>query len=840
MSRLVLHAPVSGTLVPLDEVPDPVFAQRMVGDGVSIAPTSSVLVAPCAGRVAHVHGARHAITITTDEGLEVMLHVGLDTVKLNGEGFTAHVAEGDRVSTGERLLEFDLAIVTRQACSLLTQIVITNGERVAAMTPHTGTVVAGRDVVLEIDVREANAPTGPVVVTLSSAPIRITNASGLHVRPAAALSRAVRALAADIAIVCADGRAADARSVVSLMALEVVPGDDVVVRATGRDAERAIATLPGLLASALGDGTPADLPIDDAGRPSIAADVDARVADDGERLVGAATSPGVAVGRVFQWRHEPIDVANAGTGVRTERRALEAAIDHARAQLRELSRRLEADADPGKSAIVAAHEALLDDPDIVDAADDAIAQGMSAAWAWSRAVDAQATRLARLRHTVFAARAGDVRDVGRRVLRLLTSRGRVRPHVPEQAILVTDELAPSEVIGLDRARVLGICTTSGGASSHVAILARSLEIPMVTAVDAVALDLPDGTPVLLDGSAGSLRLQPTDRDVAEAHARQAAHAAARDVELVSASTPATTRDGHRVEVVANIGSVAEAGRILALGGEGVGLLRTEFLFLDRLTAPTEDEQAETYSAIARLLGPGQRLVIRTLDAGGDKSLPCVPMAREDNPFLGVRGIRALLDRPELLRTQLRAILRASGVASVHVMFPMVATIGEWRAAKAMLDAERDALGVAAIPAGIMIEVPAAAIMADAFAREADFLSIGTNDLAQYALAMDRRHPRLAPRVDDLDPAVLQLIAHTVASAHAHGKWVGVCGDSAGDAGAIPVLLGLGVDELSVSVPSLPAVKSCVRGLDHAACRELAARALEALTASDVRALTLGG
>jgi phosphocarrier protein FPr len=302
-----------------------------------------------------------------------------------------------------------------------------------------------------------------------------------------------------------------------------------------------------------------------------------------------------------------------------------------------------------------------------------------------------------------------------------------------------------------------------------------------------------------------------------------------------AHEPAITLDGHRLEVVGNIGGLAEAEQVPGLGGEGVGLLRSEFLFLERSTAPNEDEQFETYKAIAQALGPDRPLIIRTLDVGGDKPLIYLPIPKEENPFLGERGLRIGLDRPEILRTQLRAILRAAAFGKVRVMFPMVGLLSELRDAKAMLEEERQRLGVKPIETGIMVEIPAAAIMAAQFAREADFFSIGTNDLTQYTLAMDRGHPKLAPKVDGLNPSVLRLIAWTVEAAHAQGKWVGVCGGIASDPQAVPLLIGLGVDELSVSLPTIPSIKAQIRTLWLHECQELARRALTLETAAEVRA-----
>jgi phosphocarrier protein FPr len=342
------------------------------------------------------------------------------------------------------------------------------------------------------------------------------------------------------------------------------------------------------------------------------------------------------------------------------------------------------------------------------------------------------------------------------------------------------------------------------------------------------------TRVVLDGDAGTLKPAPSAEEEAAITTRRAADEERRATELAAASQPATTRDDHRVEVVANIGDVEEARRVPGVGGEGVGLLRTEFVFMERRTAPDEDEQTRIYREIARALGPERILVIRTLDVGGDKPLPYMPVGPEANPFLGERGIRLTLARPEIFRAQVRAILRASTAGRVAMMFPMVATMAEWRAGKALVEQERAALGLPAIPVGIMIETASAALLAERFAREADFFSVGTNDLTQYTLAMDRTNPRLAPQVDALHPAVLQLIERTVSGAHAHGRWVGVCGALAGDLTAVPVLVGLGVDELSADVPIVPAVKARVRTLSLAECQETARLALGAQDGAEVR------
>ncbi|HEX9925053.1 MAG TPA: phosphoenolpyruvate--protein phosphotransferase, partial [Anaerolineae bacterium] len=370
---------------------------------------------------------------------------------------------------------------------------------------------------------------------------------------------------------------------------------------------------------------------------------------------------------------------------------------------------------------------------------------------------------------------------------------------------------------------------------HTAILARALGLPAVVGAGAGVLALANGTPVILDGEAGTLTIEPDADTLATARKRQQAQQARREAELQAAQAPAITQDDHRMEVVANIGNVAEARQARAFGAEGVGLLRTEFLFLERADPPTATEQFEVYRDIAVAL-EGHPVIIRTLDVGGDKPLAYLPLPPEENPFLGQRGIRLCLARPDLLETQLRAILQAAEFGPCRIMFPMVAHLEEWRAARQMVERIRQELKSPAVELGIMVEVPAAALLADSFAREVDFFSIGTNDLTQYTLAMDRTHPVLSAQADGLHPAVLRLIDQTVRAAHAAGKWVGVCGELGADPQAVPILVGLGIDELSVSVPAIPGVKAQIRSLSLAAAQQLAAQALACATAKEVRQL----
>jgi multiphosphoryl transfer protein len=839
-SMVVLLAPLSGQLVPIEHVPDPVFAEKMVGEGISIDPLSDRLLAPCDGEVVQIHAAAHAVTLRTIEGLEVLLHIGLDTVALKGEGFDPKVSVGDQVTAGTELITFDLDHVATHAKSLLTQMVITNSERLVSFTPHSGLVTAGADAVAELELvadagrDEVEAAAGKVV---TSEAIMVTNPTGLHARPAAVLANLAKRFDGRVYLQRGDTRV-NAKSVVAIMGLEVGPGEKVHLIAQGPGAAEAVRSLTAAVAEGLGEegGPPAAAPASTTVRAE-AAPAPREHSDDPDLLLGVAASPGLGVGTVVQIRHEDISVEEEASDRHLERRRLDDAIDKAQVQLEALEARLQREADPSKAAIFAAHQELLDDPDLLDLAGSAIDKGKSAAFAWRSAYKTHAERLAGLQSEVLAGRANDVRDVGQRVLEVLTGIRHERPEFPEGTILIAEDLTPSDTATLDRDRIEGFCTTSGGASSHVAILARSLDIPAVAGIDPRALEVADGERVILDGAKGTLRLNASEAEVERIRARQQRIAQRRTVELEHALEPAVTTDGHRTEVVANIAGVDDVREAKWVGAEGVGLLRSEFAFMGRTSAPSEDEQAEIYREIAATLPEGQPLVIRTLDVGGDKPLSYLPIAREDNPFLGERGIRVGLDRPEILRTQIRAILRAADAgARLHVMFPMIATMQEWRSAKALFEEERDRLGVARIPVGIMVEVPSVAVIAERFAAEVDFFSVGSNDLTQYVLAMDRGHPKLAPQVDGLHPAVLRLIGQSVSAAHLHDRWVGVCGGIAADPQAVPLLLGLGVDELSVSIPAIPSVKAQIRRLSLTQCQELAAQALEQESAAAVRAL----
>ena len=822
--QVELLAPLSGVLMALDNVPDPVFASRLIGDGLCIDPTSQVLCAPLAGVISNLQHTGHAISITHANGVQVLLHIGLDTVNLGGKGFTALVEEGQQVTAGQALIEFDADYIALHARSLLTLMLVVSGEPFVAPSPGGVLVETGQPLLrLQLGQAEtvAEVQAGD---TQRSQPQRLPNPNGLHARPAAVLAQAAKGFAATLHL-HKQGESANAKSLVAIMALQAVCGDSVYLSACGSDAEQALKVLSELLAEGCGESVVAVAP---EAQPVA---VPEPVASN--ELRGVCASPGSAFGHVVQLTESVLQISELATDQRHEREQLQQALAGATAQLQTLC-----DTTQGKAQaeIFNAHQELLEDPGLLEQAFGLIEQGKSAAFAWQSATQATSTLFKGLGSHLLAERALDLEDVGQRVLKLMLG---VQDHaleLPDHAILIAEQLTPSQTASLDTRKVAGFATVGGGATSHVAILARALGLPAMCGMLPQVLALANGTPVLLDADRAELHLHPDPERIQQLTLQRARQHERQQRDLQQATLAACTRDGRHVEVSANIASLAEAEQAVALGAQGVGLLRSEFLYLERNSPPSHDEQVTTYSAIARTVGTEHNLVVRTLDVGGDKPLAYVPMEHEANPFLGMRGIRLCLERPHLLREQLSAILASADLTRLHIMLPMVTQLSELRMARQMLEEQALAQGISTLPKlGIMIEVPAAALMADLFAPLVDFFSIGTNDLTQYTLAMDRDHPRLASQADSLHPAVLRLIASTVKAAHAHGKWVGVCGALASESLAVPVLLGLGVDELSVSVPLIPTIKARVRELEFSACQTLAQQVLGLESAEQVRA-----
>ncbi|NIC08044.1 phosphoenolpyruvate--protein phosphotransferase [Billgrantia bachuensis] len=803
-SPLILHAPVDGVVVPLGEVPDPVFAAGVLGEGIALDPLAECLYAPCDGEVVQCARTRHAVTLKTEAGVELLLHLGLDSVELNGEGIELLVAVGDRVTTGDPLCRFDADRVARQASSLITPLVVTaaNGWRVSAMGHAGGVRVARGEPLLQLTEEARDiAASADRDAAPSTATRRITLAlrSGLHARPAARLRDIARRHAVSMTI--AHGKAtAETDSISALLNLGLSEGDELNLTASGERAEEALKAAVALLTIAEADDHAAPCQATAPSGPL----------GEGE-LAGLVASGGLAVGPLVTYRPPLPQVPRDGEGEAVEWPRLQQALSQAAEALEQAEAEAAQRGRHGEAEIFGTHRAWLEDPALGDAALTSVRAGRSAGQAWREALDAEAGRLAESGNPLLAGRIADLRDLQQRVMTLLAEPGACEDAaVPEGAIVVADELTPSQFVALAERRPAGLCLARSGTTAHVAILARARGIPCLVSMGAVERACSERA--ILDGERGRLEVSPSAARLVEVNAAIETRERQAQEERRAAHKPAFTLDGRRVEVCANVGSSAEAELAAQAGADGIGLLRSEFLYLERASAPGEDDQHREYQASIHALG-GKPVIVRTLDIGADKQLPYLPLPDVANPALGVRGVRLWQCLPELMETQLRALLRVEPLESLRIMLPMVSEVAELVEVRRRLDSVARRLGLAERPQlGVMVEVPSAALCAASLAEEADFLSIGTNDLTQYTLAMDREDPDLAARADVLHPAVLRLIKATVEGSAGRCP-VGVCGAAAGDPLASLVLVALGVDELSVEPARVPAVKAAIRRLD---------------------------
>ena len=663
--------------------------------------------------------------------------------------------------------------------------------------------------------------------------LTVTAPHGLHARPAARFVQTASSFDARVTIRdLTNGRGpADAASLNGVAMLGATQGHEVEVAASGPQASEALAAIRALAERDFDDrpepnAAPAGTP---AAAPSLAAP------DVSGIVRGHPASPGIALGPARRFRTPDLPIPEGhGAGADAETAAFDTALADVRDEIARQREHVAGMATADEAEIFDAHLLFLKDGALLAPTRDAIADGSrSAAQAWHDVIERTAEQWDGLEDAYLRTRAADLRSVGRQVLARLLGLALPGPELEAPGVVIARDLTPADTVGLDPSMALGIVTAAGGPTSHAAVLARSSGIPAVVGAGDSVLTVPEGTPVALDGSTGVVYVDPEASVVSElTAAREARDAVVREAQA-SALEPARTIDGVTIEVAANIGSPVDAVRAVAAGADGVGLFRTEFLFMGRSTMPDEREQEAAYRETAEALG-GRPLLIRTLDAGADKPIPYLDQPSEANPFLGVRGIRLGLQRPELLQAQLRAILRVAADHPLRVMFPMVATVDELREAIDLLHDAGDRPPT--LEVGVMVEVPAAALLADRLAEHADFFSIGTNDLTQYTMAADRGNVRVGALADAAHPAVLRSIRMTVEAADARGRWVGVCGELAGDADATPLLLGLGVRELSMGAPSIALVKRAVRRVDLTAARALADDALGCASAGEVREL----
>ncbi len=560
-----------------------------------------------------------------------------------------------------------------------------------------------------------------------------------------------------------------------------------------------------------------------------------------ERMVlqGIPAAPGLAQGKTVLIKKEELEVPEFQVeDVEAEIQRLMEACDESQKEISELKENVSRRTKSNEAEIFEAHAMILQDVALLDHARKAIKEGVNAEKACLDAFEYFAQMMEQIQDETLSSRSIDIRDVGQRVLGHLLGMSIGGTVLTEPVVIIGDNLTPSDTVSLDKDLVLGFCTASGGPTSHTAILAKAFGLPAVVGLGKKILSVDEDSVVLVNGDKGEVIINPVESEKEAFIQREQKAKIRQEKARKAAQALAVTADGERVEIVANIGGVIDAPLGIRNGAEGVGLFRTEFLYLDRNALPTEDEQIEAYETVFSYY-KGMPVVVRTLDIGGDKVIPYLDLPKELNPFLGWRGIRMLDGAEGIFLTQFRALLQAGVGVDLRIMVPMVAGISEIRAAKAVMEKAKEALRSEGktfkedVQFGIMIEVPSAALLADRLAKEVDFFSIGTNDLTQYTLAVDRTNSKVANLASPFNPAVLTLIKMTIDKAHAEGKWVGLCGELAGESLGAPLLLGLGLDEFSMSPARVPEIKEIMQKLHKEDCKKLADEVLQMVDAQSV-------
>ncbi|AKO91517.1 phosphoenolpyruvate--protein phosphotransferase [Priestia filamentosa] len=539
-----------------------------------------------------------------------------------------------------------------------------------------------------------------------------------------------------------------------------------------------------------------------------------------KEITGIAASSGIAIAKAFRLEEPELNVEQKKiSNVEEETARFEKALQISKEELEGIKEHARKELGEDKADIFAAHLLVLSDPELINPIKDKVKnESVNAEFALTETANMFVSMFESMDNEYMKERAADIRDVTKRVLAHLLGVTITNPSmISEEVIIIGEDLTPSDTAQLNRQYVLGFTTDIGGRTSHSAIMARSMEIPAVVGAKTVTADIENDVVVIVDGLDGKVIVDPSQEVIAEYEAKKADFEKKKAEWAKLVNEPTVSKDGHHVELAANIGTPEDVTGVLENGGEAVGLYRTEFLYMGRDQLPTEEEQFDAYKKVLERM-KGKSVVVRTLDIGGDKELPYLSLPKEMNPFLGFRAIRLCLEEQDIFRTQLRALLRASIYGNLKIMFPMIATVDEFRQAKAILLEEKEALqakGVEVaegIEIGMMVEIPSSAVMADVFAKEVDFFSVGTNDLIQYTLAADRMNERVSYLYQPYNPAILRLVHMVILAAHKEGKWVGMCGEMAGDEIAIPILLGLGLDEFSMSATSILKARSQISKL----------------------------
>lgn len=815
-----VSSPVDGKVQPLSSVPDEAFAQGFLGPGAALDPVSNVVKAPFDGKIKTLHKALHALVLE-NSGVEILIHIGVETVALNGKGFKALRSAGDEVKKGEALIEFDKEYITQNAPSAAVIVLAAEPQGAELEITSSQEVKAGDELfrIKNVPAPKISKPAEGNFTEIKKKTV-ISAKDGLHARPAAAIAKTANTFENVSISISKQGKTANAKSMVEILSLGVNCGDEVEFSAKGPNVEEALNAVMPAASPKLG-GFAYGANISSSAKPDFKGETE---------LNAQGVYPGIVIGKARFLKRAELKVCETAGNAQEEKAKLLGAVRAVKEKIRaEISA---CGANLNRKEILQAHLMMIEDPFLSSVCDEFISQGKSAAFAWQKAVLKSVEILESTNSVLLRERKADYKDMESRVLCELLGCENNRFSFPPDTILITDELLSGELSLLGE-NVKGLIMSGGSQTSHIAIMLKNVSLPSVIAAGPAALDIPEESVIILNSAKGRITVNPVNIEAVKAQQREREENRARA--LASAFDPALTKDGVLIEVKGNIGNTEEAEKAASFGADGLGLVRSEFLFSSFRRAPSEEEQYQIYQKIADSQ-KGKSVIIRTFDVGGDKPLPFFPLPKEENPIVGLRGVRNYCLSPELFRTQVRAILRVRPSGVAKIMLPMITFVEEIQTYKAVIKEEQGKLGIKEAKIGIMVEVPSAAVMANIFAGYVDFMSLGTNDLTQYVLAIDRGSCGLSAKADTLTPAVLKLIYNTCEAGKNAGIPVGLCGAAASDIQAVPLLIGLGLRSLSVSGALIAEVKHLIRSLDVETCRAAALKALNMAEAKEVRSM----
>ncbi|MBO4707612.1 MAG: phosphoenolpyruvate--protein phosphotransferase [Elusimicrobiaceae bacterium] len=823
LKTLTLHSPVKGNLIDLSKIPDEAFAQKMLGDGIAIKPQENFIYSPTDAVVKTLHKCLHAIVLEKD-GLEILIHIGIDSVSLKGQRFKTFIQEGDHITKGQKLIEFDKDFLAQYAKDNTVVMVIVSPQNVTLKKENLQEIDSQAKVLEVVYDQDTKAnKTSNNNSTIITEEFSVSNKTGLHARPAGEVAKLAQGFTDTDVFIIKNGREANAKSVVEILRLSIDYGDKIQIKSQGLQANEATEEIKKFIQN------------DDI-KGTMIKNNDLQTFQTlnktGEtKIKGIGIFDGLSIGKSYLVKDIQFKLEEKSTLTPEEELSkFLTALNHVKSALDKERHAIYGQKE--REEILLAHITILEDPFLIQETRQAIAKGYSAAFAFSSAVERAIDVLKNTGNEILRSRIADFIDLESRLLTDLTGTSYGLPDFKEDTILIAKELLSHHLRDIN-SHVTGIIMAEGSTLSHVSIMIKNLGIPTIIGTGPIALDIPDGKDIILDSRSGTITVDPVNME--EIKQKVQSIKVSREKNLLHAFEEARTIDGTEIIVSGNIGTIEQAEQSAQQGAQGIGLVRTEFLFANTQKPPTEQEQYEIYQKIADLQ-KGNPVIIRTLDVGADKHIPFMPQIREDNPILGRRGIRTSFANVDLFKTQLRAIMKVKPYGIAKIMIPMVTFIEEIRTVRRFVKEEQEKLGIDKVSLGMMMEVPAAAIMAKEFAKEADFFSIGTNDLTQYTLALDRSHPTLNFLSDSLNPSVLLMINSIVEGAKSQNIPVGVCGAVASEPAGAILLIGLGIRALSV-VPTMVAdIKALIRQLDIKKCQRVAQQSLTCKNVAEVRTL----